>query len=141
MGVRGYFLSESEAVVPFPVGELYGSNPIRYQEGDLVIETERGKRWVYKQFSRQVYELKFKVSAVDIEFFRELHLAVGGQETPFYFVADSDDSAGVAIYVRKEQNFEPVELDEPGVVGGIEMAFYTYTLLLTQEPTEGEIGA
>jgi len=141
MGARGYYISDPGSVLTFPVGELFGSNPIGFDEGDLVIETERGKRYVYKQFSRRLWTLKFRVSEVDLQFFRTLHLAVGGQETPFYFVEDASDSAGEAFYVRKEQHFKPTEIDQPGVVGGVEMPFYEYTLELTQEPTEGEIGA
>lgn len=145
--LRGYYLASPTFLIDFPVGERFGSLVDGRLEGDLIHETERGKRWVYKQFTRRTWRLNFRVSETDLQFFRTLHDAVGGSETAFYFVEDvttfttAGDSIGLDVLVRKEQHFDPHELTDPGVVLGVEMPFYDYTLELTEEPTDAEIDA
>lgn len=138
MGFPGYYLSDPLEVQAFPVAPRYGSSPLDIQKTDLVIQTERMRSWIYPQARQAVPKLVFRASALDIEFFRTLDLTVDGQAIPFYFVPDIDDMSG-AMYVRKEPHFRPRELDQPGVVQGVEMAFYDYVLELTEEPDGVEV--
>jgi len=140
MGRPGFYVTDPNAALEFPRGPRYGSAPRDILEGDLVIETEAGKRWVYKQFTRDKIVVNMRLTAEQLEFFRELHQTVGGQETEFYFVPDMDDIDTVVL-VRKEPNFEPKELDDPGVVDGEEIALYDYSLTMTQEPDGPEVAA
>lgn len=140
MGLPGYYLSDVLDLNTFPVAERYGGMSVGWKEYDIVHETERAKKWVYKQASHKTRKLVFILTPAQLDFFDILHQAVGGQETAFYFVPDVDDP-DTSIYVRKEQNFDPKERDEPGMVEGVLTTLYDYTLELEQEPTDDEIGA
>jgi len=142
MGLRGYYLADPGTLVTFPVAERYGSTPIARSEADIVYETNKGKRWVYKQFTRRVWKLVFRMTAQELGFFLDLHEAVEGQAQTFYFVEDVDtfDSVDDAFLVRKEPDFMPVELPDPAIVNGVQTAIYDYTLELTTEPTDAEVG-
>lgn len=143
--LRGFFLTDPDEALAFPKAESVGSLPIQNYEGDLVLKTEHGKTWVYKQFRGLQWTLQFRLTETQLQFFRDLHDLVQGQETPFYFVEDieAEGSAGtlVAYYVRKEAEFRPTN-EQIGIdpETGEETLFYDYTLELTQEPTDDEIG-
>jgi hypothetical protein len=131
MNFPGYYLTDPDALVVLPVAERYGSL-IGIEENDIAFETERGVRYVYKQFKRKVRRMTFRMTEAQLAAFETLHNAVEGQLTPFYFVPDTDNAA-VVLYVRKEPSFLPKELDEPAVVDGVVTTMYDYTLELTAE--------
>jgi hypothetical protein len=138
MGNPAYYILDPDEALEFPVAPRYGSSPHSIEEGDLTLTTERGKVWVYKKYRKKIPRVNVRVSETQLQFFKTLHLAVGGQETPFYYAPDSDDMATV-FYVRKEPNFEPVELEEEGVFGGVVEPVYDYTLILREEPTGPDV--
>lgn len=139
--LHAYYLDESVLTVQtFPVGERFGAAPHEIEEGDRVLETEFGKKWVYKQFSRRVFRIPMRLTEAQLDFFKTLHEAVGGIETPFYYMVDSLASTSTGILVRKEPQFQPQELDQPAVgTNGTETTMYDYTLILTEEPTGPEV--
>lgn len=139
--MRGYFVEDISGLQEFPVAERYGSLPIGIVEGDLTMTTERGKEYVYKQFTKRVWKLTFRVSLFDLAFFRTLHETVGGKLVPFYFMEDTADSSGSAVLVRKEPDFEPRELDQPASIDEQDIEMYDYTLILTEEPEGAEVQA
>lgn len=140
MGLPGYYISNPMALVVLPVAERYGA-AIGEQREDLLMETERGKRYVYNQFKRTIRTMTFRVTESQLVAFRTLHEAVNGQATPFYWVVDTDDSASGVLYVRKEKDFRPTELDQPTAANGIQVPMYDYVLSLTGEPTDAQIDA
>lgn len=140
---RAYYITDISGIEEFPVYEEWVSDafPSR-RETDIALEAERGKKFVYKQGSRRVWKPYFKaITEAELAFFETLHVAVGGQETPFYFVFDVDASPGDSVLVRKEAHFEPVCVFA-GLVDGAFTRLYDYTLILTEEiDTEFEIDA
>jgi len=138
-GLRGWYLSDPDDVVPFPKAESYGSLPIKNLEEDLELKSEKGKTWTYKQSRHRQWELDFILTKDQLQFFRDLHDAVEGRGTPFYFVEDLDDVEGTSYYVKKEKDFNPSD-EKYGAPEGVDTEYYEYTLFLTQEPTEDEIG-
>jgi len=138
MNFPAYYITDPDELVLLPVAERYGST-IGIEESDIALETERGVRWIYKQFRRSVRKMTFRVTREQLLAFETLHNQVEGQLTPFYFFPDTDDM-DLVLYVRKEQSFMPKELDEPGTVDGIATAVYDYELTLTSEVDPVEIG-
>lgn len=135
--VPGYYLTDPGGLILLPVAERYGAQ-IGYDQNQIILETERGRRWVYHQFRRTTYELVYRVTTEQLFLFQALHEAVNGSEIPFYFVHDTADLAA-AVYGRKEKDYQPKELDEPGWVDGVETAIYDYTFRFTSEPVPGTI--
>src|SRR6266571_4832453 len=133
MGLPGYYITDPSALVAFPVS--FGFDSLKgHEEGDLAFETERGKRWVYKQFTRRTLKLQFRLTDSQLAIFETLHQAVQGQAIPFYFVPDVNASPLDALYVRKEQNFTPARatgMEQDGTVG----RFWEYLLELSAEVT------
>jgi hypothetical protein len=136
VGNAAYSL-DGASLIDLPVAERYGAI-IGQQDEDLVLETEKGVRWVYKQFTRTYRKVKFRVTATELEAFFDLHVAVGGQETPFYYYPDTDNP-GVRFFVRKDKDFMPQELESPVNVDGEIMAVFDYEMTLTGEVEVAEI--
>jgi hypothetical protein len=139
MGRPGYYITDVGDKQEFPIAERYGSDPIGIEEGDLELTTERGRRYIYKQFTRQTRRLVFRGTTAQLQFFKDLHQLLGGQETPFYFLPDNDDEATV-LFVRKEKDFKPKELDQAAADSDGDTAVYDYELILTEEPSGPEVG-
>ncbi len=138
MGRPGYYTLDDPSIVEFPRAERIGSNLINRQRTDLIFETEEGVIWPYPQIRRRMFWLNFRVNESQLEVWDALDLLVDGLQEPFYFVPDTD-APGTAILVRKEQNFEPKQLDERGVWDGVEMAVFDYAWLLKEEVPNLEI--
>lgn len=138
----GYYISDPGSAIEFPIRELYGSEPYSIEESDIELTTDRGVIHIYKKFRRYNFVLRFRGTWAEISFFRTLHLAVGGRETPFWFIPDMANPS-VAYYVRKETSFFPKELTDPvsdGTDGGAE-ALYDYDFILTGVPAPGSVSA
>jgi hypothetical protein len=111
---------------------------------DILLETERGRRYVYPQFDRRSFTILFRRTPLELEIFRELDEAVGGQRDPFLFIPDMDNP-DETIFVRKSPEFD--EGTESAVVGStIESVLGTniirlveYQFVITEEPTGIEI--
>lgn len=137
MGLPGWYISDPDDLQEFPVAGGFDSIE-GDEEGDIDHETERGKRWVYKQFSRRIWRFIFRLTDVQKDFFRDLHRAVGGRETPFYFVPDVDASPLEAVLVRKEKDFIPDSAQGMMIAGG-SGRFWQYTMELSEEPEGTEV--
>ena len=125
------------AMVVLPVAERWGAT-IGWEESDLAYESERGRSWIYKQFSKRIRRVSFRFSAADWDAFEALHVAVGGQDTPFFYYPDSAVTA-VYLFCRKEKDFLPRELDQEGYFDGVKMAVFDYNMDLREEPASSEV--
>lgn len=93
-------------------------------ERDTSFETDDGSFWAYRNFSRNVWRLTFRVNETQLMVFRTMHDAVDGALTPFYFRLGTE-----VLYVRKESGFKPQMLTQPTSPEPV----YDYTLTLTEE--------
>lgn len=155
-GLPGYYLVETDStgepdldssgeptisgtLVTLPVADRYGAT-IGFEENDLVQETEKGRRWVFKQFRRRVRKMIFRCTETELAAFRTLHDAVDGQDQPFIFVPDvSNLNPATFIFCRKDKDFLPKEFDSPGMEGGVLVTVFDYALEISEEPTGLEI--
>lgn len=129
---RGYYIADGDPVTEFPVTERPDGEPDSIEESDVDFEAQSGRTYVDKQFSRGVMTLNFWLTEAQKEFFRELHVAVGGREIPFYFVLDVSASPQQILLVRKEKDFRPRRL-RIAKVGGVRTTWWEYTLTLTEQ--------
>lgn len=126
----------SGAVVAFPRPPRWGRKIIKKRQ-DLVLETEKGRRWLYKQYDRQTYEFTFRVPPLELDEFRALDTAVDGQRDPFLFYPDTDDLS-ISVFVRKDPDFNEGS-EQPGVLSGEIARYSDYVLIVTEEPTGTQI--
>lgn len=132
---------------PIPVGDVVTlgvgrwGRDIAIERAGIVLETERGRRYVYRQFQRRTFRLPFALLPVQLAVFAALDEAVDGDGDPFLFIPDVDEaSPGAAIFVRKTAGF--VEgTEEPVTVNGAVVRRVIYVLELSEEPTGTEITA
>jgi len=82
------------------IGVEYGK-----ERADILHETERGRRWVYPQFDRQVRRMTFRLTLAQMAAFETLDEAVGGQRDPFIWMVDTDESPSTRLFVRKQAHF------------------------------------
>lgn len=91
-------------------------------------ETYAGVFWNYHLFQRQHFNPSFRVgSASELASLQALDQAVYGNLWPFVYIPDITGAA--CYYVRKEQDFEPVEI---GRVAGLELV-HDYQMTLVEE--------
>jgi len=126
MGNTAYSLNGSTWVA-LPVGPRWGGSYDQEQQ-DLELITERGVRWLRRQYSRDKWVLTFRVTESQLAAFQALHDAVDGQLTPFYFSLDYTASPLESVYVRKEAGFHPGQLQDE-----IDPPVYDYQMTLTGE--------
>lgn len=107
-----------------PIAPKHGS-AFDADEQNVVHETNRGRRHVYRLFTRSVWRLSFRFSETEKPTWRAMHDAVDGELTPFYFRVGT-----TVLYCRKEAGFRPRMLAEP-TKGPV----YDYELILTEEIT------
>lgn len=150
MGAPGYYLltlgadgepeyySDGTPVVSSSLVELPINSRIGVEYGteraDILMETERGRRWIYPQFTRYRRAMIFRLTLAQLAAFETLDLAVGGQRDPFIFVIDTDVSPTEHIYCRKESSFIVRQLEN--VAHG---AVVDYQMVITEEPVGPEI--
>lgn len=113
--------------IPLPVGPRFGG-AYNIEQQDLELTTERGVRWIRRQFTRDKWILTFRFTEDFLPDFEALHTAVDGQLTPFYFTLDYTNSPVDAIYVRKEMGFAPGQINTPA-----DVPVYDYVMTLTGE--------
>lgn len=118
----------SGGLVTFPVAGQHGGSYNLIREM-LAYKTERGRSWNYERFELRDWKITFRVSPAQLEIFRTLDIAVGGNRDPFLFVPDVTTPT-TRIFCRKEKDFSPVQLSTP-VLG----AYYDYTLEISEEPS------
>jgi len=126
MGNTAYSLNGVDWI-PLPVGPRFGLAP-GTEEANLTLTTERGVRWIRRQFERDKWTVPFRFNEELKPDFQALHDAVDGEITPFYFTLDYTNSPVDAIYVRKEPGFMPQMLTTPA-----DLPVYDYNLILTGE--------
>lgn len=107
-----------------PIAPMHGS-AFDADEQNIVHETNRGVRRVYRLFEREVWRLVFRFSETEKPSFRAMHDAVDGQINPFYFRVGT-----TILFCRKEAGFRPRMLADP-TRGPV----YDYELILTEEIT------
>ncbi len=79
------------------------------EEANLERETERGVRFVYRQFARDLLNVEWRVQPDQLAQLRALHTAVGGREHPFVFIPDA--AAAPVLFCRKEPGFKYRNVD------------------------------
>jgi len=126
MGNTAYSLNGVDWI-PLPVGPRFGLLPGE-EEVNLELTTERGVRWLRRQFLRDKWTIPFRFTEDMKPEFKALHDAVDGQLTPFYFTLDYTNSPVDSIYVRKEAGFMPQMMTTPA-----DVPVYEYNLILTGE--------
>ena len=115
-----------ELPVQCRLGVEYG-----YEAENLTLTTERGRRWVYPQYEREVRRMTFRLKndGVQLLAFYNLHIAVNGQRDPFIWIPDVDESPLYRLFCRKEANLMVEQLTN--VAHG---AIVDYRMTLTEEP-------
>jgi hypothetical protein len=95
-------VSGSLVILPIQsrIGVEYGT-----ERADILHETERGRRYVYPEFNRQVRRMTFRLTLTQLAAFQALDEAVGGQRDPFIWVVDTDESPATRLFVRKDAHF------------------------------------
>lgn len=73
------------------------------EEANLERETERGVMHVYRQFSRDLMNIEWRVQSAQLALLRALHVLTGGRDHPFIFIPDT--GAAIVLYCRKEAGF------------------------------------
>lgn len=121
--------SEIELPIQSRIGVEYGT-----ERSDLLMETERGRRWVYPQFTRYRRTMIFRLTLAQLAAFETLDDAVGGQRDPFFFIVDVDVSPQEQIFCRKESSMIVRQLEN--VAHG---AMVDYQMIITEEPVGPEI--
>ncbi len=123
----------SGIIVELPINSRIG---VEYgtERSDIVMETERGRRWVYPQFDRYRRTMTFRLTLDQLAEFETLDEAVGGQRDPFFFIIDNDESPREMIFCRKESSMIVQQLEN--VAHG---AVVDYQMVITEEPTGPEI--
>jgi len=145
----GYYLTTDSPpnIVEFPHAERAASSPLGRRAGaisrehtDIEHETEEGVIWNYPQIRRRVWDLTFRITTEDdLEFFEDLHLAVDGRSSAFYFIPDVDESPMQEYLVRKDKDFLPMGLDTPTFIGGVIVGIYDYHLILKEESEAAQV--
>lgn len=120
---------EVELPIQSRIGVEYGT-----ERSDLLMETERGRRWIYPQFTRYRRTMVFRLTLAQLAAFQTLDEAVGGQRDPFIFIVDVDVSPQEQIFCRKESSMIVRQLEN--VAHG---AVVDYQMVITEEPTGPEI--
>jgi hypothetical protein len=127
----------SGEVVELPVG-AWGravSNPKR---DEILLTTERGRNYIYVHSELGDWTLPFDLLPDQLDIFRALDAAVGGNADPFLFTFDVDASPQTWHFVRKDPDF--VEGEEIAVkVAGVIVRRVRHILHITEEPTGTEV--
>lgn len=147
MGLPGYYLLTLDAdgepvynvsgepvisgsLVTLPVQRRLGAE-YGYEAESLIMTTERGRRWVYPEYEREVRRMVFRLqTGAQLDAFYNLHVAVRGHRDPFIFIPDTADSPYYTLFCRKEAHFMVRELENVAYGDIVD-----YTMTLTEEPT------
>lgn len=115
---------------------VLGSRPDGIVREAIRLQTDSGKRFVYEQFKRPVYELNWVFTSADMDYWKAFETAVKGDIVPFWFNFSAGNPIG-AIYVRKEPNFDPAERRQK-TTGPL--ILYDFSLRISEEthPWPGE---
>jgi hypothetical protein len=105
------------------IGDSYRSTT---RNTGIQSETYGGVKWNYHLYDRKEFNPSFRVVGAELDTLGTLHQSAYGDVRPFLYIPDS--SLADCYYVRKEQSFEPTEIDKSG--GGI---VYDYQMTLTEE--------
>lgn len=92
-----------------PRAPRYGGRPRGIERSHIELESEYGRRFVRQRGVIQVRTYPFRVDAIDLDDFDSLDAAVEGSNAPFSFVPDLE--AAEALFVRKERDYAPQELE------------------------------
>ena len=150
MGAPGYYLLtldsdgepsytvDGEPIVTGSLVELPINSRIGVEYGiersDILMETERLRRWVYPQGERYRRTMNFRLTLSQLAAFQTLDAAVGGQRDPFILVIDTDVSPYEQVFCRKESSMIVKQLEN--VAHG---EVVDYQMVITEEPTGPEI--
>jgi hypothetical protein len=77
------------------------------EEQNINLETDRGQRFIYSQFTRDRWDLTFRFSDTDRQNFQDFHDAVDGQLNKFYLTVGANGSAIALMYGIKTVSFLP----------------------------------
>lgn len=90
----------------FPTGPRFDFG-FGVEESNIVLETDRGRRFFYSQYTRDRWDLSFRFIDDDRASFQEFHDAVDGQLSPFYISIGMAGQAAALMYGRKSSGFFP----------------------------------
>ena len=124
----------SGSLVTFPQHPRPDPYEDNFTRSDIVLITELGLEWVYKQYDKRVLVWTFRSSPTMRTFLETLDLAVDGQRKPFLIVPDVSLSPSNPIFVRKQPNFERKNPNLVPALGGNEK-WFDLTLEMRQIPT------
>lgn len=131
--IRGYYVNDGDPVIPYPVAEEWPSDAGMVAEDDIEFRAQAGNIEVQKNWTTRVWELNFRITQEERDFFETLHRAVDGRKRPFYFVLDVTGSPLEVVLVRKEREFRPRSLGAVEIEDGSYVRFYEYKQILTEE--------
>lgn len=94
-------------------------------------ETYAGVNWNYHIFQRQRFNPIFRILASELAIFTALDALIYGNTYPFIYIPDA--SAVDCYYVRKEESYEPQEIDVSSEI------VYDYQMTLVEESRGLEI--
>lgn len=112
--------------VAFPRERKQGGYSPAQQRSTISGETYAGVFWNYHLFGRRTFNPSYRVfTAADLEILRTFDAAIYGNLWPFVYIPDSGGAD--VYYVRKEESFQPGELEHPS--GGEPVHDYQMTLV------------
>lgn len=111
----------------FPGAYRYGGRPASVMRENIIIPVDSGGLFVYENFKKRRMELTFRFSERELPFFQAWDDWTHGTQFPFYFSLTGN--VAQYIYMRKEQDFDPVEIDSPGN----REPMFDYTTVLIEE--------
>ncbi len=116
--------------VEFPKGPRFDIG-LGVEEQNTNLETDRGRRFIYPQYTRDLWNVTFRFTEDDRQDFLDFHESIDGQLTPFYFSVTANDALLAVMYGRKSIGFFP---------GGIGVAaipvVYEYKFTVVGEVTD-----
>jgi len=138
MANPGWYRSDPDDMIVLPKTYEWESEDYQVDETDITNITLRGVEYTNKLYSQETPSFLFHmVSLAQLNDFRTLHDAVGGNLRTFWFVPDSDIPS-VKLFVKKEPGFKPKKLGGFGSNGPLTDC-YDYLLQLRQQVAAAQI--
>lgn len=89
----------------------FGGKPRSYEEANIELQSDSGRDFIYPQFSKKVFEVRYRVTDTQLDVHETMFLAVkGGVE---FYISMTGVGAADSVKVRRMPGFDPQELDQP----------------------------
>ncbi len=116
--------------IEFPKGPRFDIG-LGVEEQNTNLETDRGRRFIYPQFQRDLWNVTFRFTEDDRQDFVDFHETVDGQLNPFYLSITSDNALLALMYGRKSVSFFPAGIGAYAIP-----VVYEYKFSLVGEVTD-----